>query len=135
MAGFRVTFSYRYCSDRYCSNFKFCQSSFSSSMILLQWKIKKYQWRRKTFLLVCFAVLYQVAIEGKRTKLRRKKILLLESDHVADLQNFSIEGGATVLHPCDTCYQPYIGPSQQTLSNMKTFFEIIFSDFRPGLGW
>ena len=38
--------------------FSFCQSSFSSTMILLQWKIKKNYWRRKSFLLVSFAVLY-----------------------------------------------------------------------------
>ena len=32
---FNVTFSYRYCSDRFCINFRFCQSFFSSSMILI----------------------------------------------------------------------------------------------------
>ena len=38
--------------------FSFCNSSLSSAMILLRWKIEKNYWRRKNFLHVSFAVLH-----------------------------------------------------------------------------
>ena len=38
-------------------------------------------------------------------------ILLMESDHVGNLQNVSFYAGATFLHPCDYRYQHYAASS------------------------
>ena len=59
--------------------FRYCFVSTISTKILLLWKMWKKHWRVKNILLLALALIYGVAIYGRRKNSNRKKVLFVNN--------------------------------------------------------
>ena len=88
--------------------FIFCFVSTISTKILLLWKMLKKHWRLKNILLLGIALIYGVAIYGRRINSDRKKVLFLKNFYDSPREKFSKRR----TYSLDPFYQHYLSCSR-----------------------